>query len=308
MRYFGFLLSFLLHAGLLAVVVFWADVPDRKLELDRPAYTVDLVQLAPAPPPPPGEKSPSKSDATPAKPEPKQVAQPVMQAEKQPMQSSVEPVKPARKPEPKPEAKPISEKTKEKKVVVKKKEKPEPEKKTEPLKKPEKKAEPKPEPKPVPKPKPEPKPKKTSDELLADALSDVKQGVQAEDDQVAAQLDDELAALRQEQGGEIYSHGGTPGGAGSGLAEVYAMIVASAIKENWRYPSFAGDANLLASVELTIGDDGTIVSSEILESSGNIEFDNSTLRAIRETERVEPPSREQDKVIVINFNSQDLNQ
>lgn len=298
MRYFGFLLSFLLHAGLLAVVVFWADVPDQKLELDRPAYTVDLVQLAPAPPPPPGEKSPSKSDATPA--------QPIMQAEKQPMQSSVEPAKPAPKPEPKPEAKPISEKTKEKKVVVKKKEKPEPEKKTEPLKKPEKKAEPKPEKKTEPKPKP--KPKKTSDELLADALSDVKQGVQAEDDQVAAQLDDELAALRQEQGGEIYSHGGTPGGVGSGLAEVYAMIVASAIKENWRYPSFAGDANLLASVELTIGDDGTIVSSEILESSGNIEFDNSTLRAIRETERVEPPSREQDKVIVINFNSQDLNQ
>lgn len=295
----GLIISILFHAGLMAYAVFWSPGSTPTVSMDRPVYEVDLLSLAPPPPPKPAPviEAPSEVVAEPKAPVIEAAAEPV--AEPDPV-----PVVEAKEPEPKVEK--ISEKKVEKKTIVKK----------------EKKPEPKPEPKP--KPQPKPKPKKTAEQLRKEALAAAKAKVERQAlEQEAAKakaLENELAALKQKEGDKVYAHGGeaagveggvqggTQGATGSGLSEVYGLIVGLAIKKNWRYPSFAGEDNLMTSVEVTLDADGKILSSRILDSSGNVEFDNSTLRAIKETEYVERPRTERDRVLRINFNSQELSE
>jgi len=277
--------------------------------MDRPVYTVDLLSLAPPPPASP-VKVVAKVEA--AATEAAQV--PVVEAK---AESATEiPATPVveAKPEPEPKAKPevedISPKKVEKKTVVKKKEEPKPKKQPEP--KTEKQVE--------TKPKKIEKPKKTAKQLLAEGLAAAKAAANKEEQAKQKVLASALATLKQKEGDSVYSHGGqsggeeggleggTQGGAGSGLSEVYALIVGSAIKKHWRYPSFAGEANLVVSVEISLDADGKILSSKIIESSNNPEFDSSALRAIKETENVEKPRTKRDRVIHINFNSQELSE
>lgn len=292
----GLVLSILLHAAFLAYAVFWAGTADVRVNMDRPVYTVDLVSLAPPPPAPVVEVSPKPAS---------EADVPVVEAAPE---SAVEvketPVVEAKpEPEPEPKVEEISSKKVKKKTVIKKKEE---------------------KPKPKPKPRPKPKPKKTAEQLRKEALAAAKARVKKQELKKQQALKDELEALKKKEGSEVYAHGarpggveggeeggqvgGVPGGVGSGLSEVYALIVGSAIKKNWRYPSFAGEANLLAVVEIVLEADGRIVSSKVLEPSGNPEFDNSTLRAIRETEYVERPRTDRDRVLRINFNSQELSE
>lgn len=292
---YGFLISVLFHAGLAAFALYGVNYSGVRVDMDRPVYTVDLVSLAPPPPGPPVQVE-AKAEA------PAETSEvPVVAAQAEPVaEIKPTPVVEA-KPEPEPEVKEISPKKVEKKTVVTKKEE-----------------KPKPEPKPEPKPKPKPKPQKTAQQLLAEGMAAAK--AQAKRAEAAKQkaLASELAALKKREGDEVYAHGGQPGGqeggreggavggSGSGLSEVYALIVGSAIKKNWRYPAFAGEANLLATIEITLGEDGKILSSKVLEPSNNPEFDSSALRAIKETEYVEKPRTVRDRVIRINFNSQEL--
>lgn len=297
----GLVLSIVLHGALLAYTLFWAGIQAPRVDMDRPVYTVDLVSLAPPPPGP----APVVEVAPEVPPEP-QV--PVVEAAPEPVVEVKEAPVVEAKPEPKPEpkAEEISEKKVEKKTIVKKKEeKPKPE--------------PEPKPEPKPKPKPKPKPQKTAAQLRKEALASAKAAVKKQEAAKAKALQQELAALKKQEGGEdVYAHGGQPGGVeggvqggsvgatGSGLSEVYALIVGQAIKKNWRYPTFSGDANLIVTVEMVLDADGKILSSKIVESSGNPEFDSSALRAIKETEYVERPRTQRDRVLRINFNSQEL--
>ena len=297
----GFLLSFLFHAGIFAFALFGVDYTAPPVNLDRPVYNVDLISLAPPPAGPPVEvqaqaEPPAKTpdvpvvEAQPEQAEAKPV--PVVEAKPEPVAEA----KPEPKPEPEPEAKEISPKKVEKKTVVKKKE------------------EPKPKPKPIPKPKP--KPKKTAKQLLAEGMAAAKAQAKREQSAKKSALASELAALKRQEGSGVYAHGGQPGGqeggavggSGSGLSEVYALIVGAAIKKHWRYPAFAGEANLMVTIEMTLGEDGKILSSKVLESSNNPEFDSSALRAIKETEYVEKPRTARDRLIRINFNSQELSE
>ncbi|EGB13823.1 protein TolA [Pseudodesulfovibrio mercurii] len=293
----GFTLSLLFHAGIFAFALFGVNYSAPSVNLDRPVYNVDLISLAPPPAGPPVKvqaeaQAPAETPAVPvveAKPE---------QAEAKPV-----PVVEA-KPEPEPEAQEISPKKVEKKTVVKKKEEPKP----------------KPKPEPKPEPKPKPKPKKTAQQLLAEGMAAAQAQAKREDAAKQKNLASELAALKKQEGSDVYAHGGQPGGqeggreggvaggAGSGLSEVYALIVGSAIKKHWRYPAFAGEANLMVTIEITLADDGKILSSKILEPSNNPEFDSSALRAIKETEYVEKPRTPRDRLIRINFNSQELSE
>lgn len=285
----GLVLSILFHGCFLTYALFWAGSQDVRVNMDRPVYTVDLVSLAPPPPPGP---TPVVEVAPEVASEP-QV--PVVEAASEPVVDvNPAPVVEA-KPEPEPKAEKISPKKVEKKTVVKKKEE-------------------------KPKPKPKPKPKKTAQQLRTEALAAAKATVKKQEQKKAQALQNELEALKKREGEQVYSHGGRPGraeggqlggvqgGAGSGLSEVYALIVGVAIKKNWRYPSFSGETNLLTVVELVLEADGKIISSKVLESSGNPEFDNSTLRAIKETEYVERPRTDRDRVLRINFNSQELSE
>lgn len=147
-------------------------------------------------------------------------------------------------------------------------------------------------------------------------MAAAKAEAKREDRKKAQALAKELAALKKQEGAQVYSHGGqdggqaggVTGGTGSGLSEVYALMVGTAIKKNWRYPSFSGESNLVVSVEIVLDADGKILSSKVVESSNNPEFDNSALRAIRETEYVEHPRTKRDRVLRINFNSQELSE
>ena len=280
---FGLVISILFHVSLAAYVLFWAGGQSVRVNMDRPVYTVDLVSLAP----PPAGLVPVVESAPEAVPE----TAPVVEATPEPVvEVKPEPVVEAKpEPKPEPEAKEISPKKVEKKVVKKK---------------------------PEPKPKPKPKPKKTAEQLLAEGLAAAKARTKREDRKKQQALANELAALKKREGDQVYAHGGqeggvaggVPGGAGSGLSEVYALMVGTAIKKNWRYPSFSGEANLVVTVEIVLDKEGKILLSKVLESSKNPEFDSSALRAIRETEYVERPRTERDKVLRINFNSQELSE
>ena len=280
---FGLVISILFHASLAVYVLFWAGTQGVRVNMDRPVYTVDLVSLAP----PPAGPVPVVESAPEAVPE----AAPVVEATPEPaVEVKAEPVVEAKpEPKPEPEAKEISPKKVEKKVVKKK---------------------------PEPKPKPKPKPEKTAKQLLAEGLAAAKAKAKQEDRKKKQALAKELAALKKKEGDQVYAHGGqeggvaggVAGGAGSGLSEVYALMVRTAIKENWRYPSFSGEVNLVVTVEIVLDKEGKILASKVLESSNNPEFDSSALRAIRETEYVERPRTERDKVLRINFNSQELSE
>lgn len=291
----GLVLSILFHVCFVVYAIYWSPSQPPRATMDKPVYTVDLLSLAPPPPPKP---APVVEAVPEVAPEP---VAPVVEATPEPVvEAKPTPVVEA-KPEPKPEPKveKISEKKVEKKTVVKKKEE-------------------------KPKPEPKPKPRKSAEQLRKEALAAAKAQVDKQKQQQEAAkakaLQDELASLKKKEGDKVYAHGGQAdgveggqeggiqGATGSGLSEVYSLIVGLAIKKNWRYPSFAGEDNLMASLEITLDEDGKIISSRILEPSGNVEFDNSTLRAIKETEYVERPRTERDRVLRINFNSQELSE
>jgi colicin import membrane protein len=284
----GFVLSFLFHAALVAFALFWANGQDVRINMDRPVYTVDLVTLAPPLPemPVPVVEARPEVDS-------KTTEVPVVEANAETIaEVTVTPVVEAKV---KPEVEKISPKKVEKKIVVKKK-------------------------KEKPKPKPKPKPKKTAKQLLAEGLNVAKAKTKKEEQKKVRALASELAALKKQEGAQVYAHGGqsagvtdgkeggVTGGTGSGLSEVYALIVGTAIKKNWRFPTFSGEANFFASVEIVLEDDGKIISSKVIESSNNPEFDSSALRAIKETEYVEKPRTHRDRVLRINFNSQELSE
>lgn len=296
MQKIGLLLSIALHVGIIAMALFMANGHRVQVDLDRPSYTVDLVSLAPPAPPAPQELKVAKSAP---KPEPA-TSKPVQEIKSEPETAQVSKSEPEAKSEPeikksepeKPKQEKISPKKEKPKKVIKKK-----------------KAE---KPKPKPKPEPKPKPQKTKQQLMAEAMKDVRSQVKNEDSKVRSKLRQEMAALRKNEGDEIYSdasegvQGGVAGGTGSGLSAVYASIVGEAIRKNWRYPALAGDRNLVSTIEIEIASDGKILNFSVIDSSGNGKFDSSILRAIKETEQVVAPKTERDKVLRINFNSQDL--
>ena len=282
----GLVFSIFLHASLAVFVIYWANGQGVRVNMDRPVYTVDLVTLAP---PPPAAPTPIVESVPEAGSETAEV--PVVEAKTEPVAKV--PVTPVVEAKPEPKVEKISPKKVEKKTIIKKKKE---------------------------KPKPKPKPKKTAKQLLAEGLATAKAATKKEDQKKKKALASELAALKKQEGDQVYAHGGQPGGveggqeggrvggSGSGLSEVYSLIVGLAIKKNWRYPAFAGEGNLLVTVEIVLEANGKIVSSRVIESSNNPEFDNSALRAIRETEYVEKPRTNRDRVLRINFNSQELSE
>ncbi len=292
------MLSLALHAMLVTLAMMNLSAT-LKVDMDKPMYTVDLVSLNPSEDPAAGETG-EAAGAPPTLAEGQQ--------EEQAAAAIAPPPAPAQaKPEPKPapkvdDAKAISEKKVE--------EKPKPEKKED---------------KTPPQPaKPEEK-KPTKEELLKQALQDVKQDVSAKAKTAkapAAKPDPvagELAALRKSTGGNIFTAGGTgPGGAGggkgtgaggtgTGLMSVYGDIVKQIIKKNWRYPAFGTETNVAVTLEIKIDPrQGKILGSKVVTSSGNQIFDNSAMNAVAQTETLPPPRVKTLDTLRITFNLQEM--
>ncbi|WP_319759253.1 TonB family protein [Maridesulfovibrio sp.] len=316
MKIIGLLISLLLHAGLIVLALTWSVSPPVKISLDMPVYNVDLVSLAPLPAAPAVKKAPapknvsklSKPDAV-AIPvnKPKTIPQSKPETVKAPAPKPVP--KPKPKPKPKPETKKISPKkvktTTKKKTVKKPEEKAEKpvEKKTPSKKSETKKVEKKTPPKKVVK-----KPEVSAEDALAADLASLAKIVEKQEKEERQAVANDLASLTKDAKATAVT-GSPEGTAGaSGLVQVYASIVKEAVRKNWRYPVFGQKQNLMARVQIQLKQSGEISGIKLLDSSGNVDFDDSVITALRDTEVLPKPPGTSIRTIVVNFNLQDLDQ
>jgi colicin import membrane protein len=164
--------------------------------------------------------------------------------------------------------------------------------------------------KPAPTPEKQPErapPQRTEpsrDQVLAKALDAARQDVAKRS---TNELEQALAALRQETAAPSGGADGSPEGVSvGGLVEVYAQMVESRIKANWRFPHMGSRPDLIAVVEVQLAADGRILGSKVIRSSGRPDFDASTERAIEETGQLPAPPRADLRTLRITFNLQEL--
>ncbi|NDV21891.1 energy transducer TonB [Desulfovibrio sp. JC022] len=316
MKIIGLFISLLLHVGLVFLALTWSVSPPVKISLDMPVYKVDLVSLAPLPAAPVVKKAPApKASSRLAKPnavaipeaKPKVVPKVKPETTKAPTPKPVPKpkAKPKPKVKPKPDAKKISPKkvkTTTKKKPVKKIEKPV-EKKASP-----KKAEKKPVPEKVVKKKVEKKPEVSAEDALAADLASLANIVKKQEKEERNAVASDLASLaKSAKSTAVTGHADGTAGA-SGLVQVYASIVKEAVRKNWRYPVFGQKQNLMARVEIKLKSSGEISSIKLLDSSGNVDFDDSVLTALRDTEVLPKPPGKSIRNLIVNFNLHDLDQ
>jgi colicin import membrane protein len=297
MRILSLIFSICLHGLVLILALTIGASVRSRVNLDVPLYHVRLVSLSPGP-------------AKQSRPEPKAPAS--------------EPEKPAKAEEPaKPEAKPVQEIEQPKPAPPKKAQpEPEPAKAQKPPAKPEPPAKPKPKdispdkkqttaPKPKkrePEKKKEP-PKPSPEEVLAQALNSAKTSAAKERENEQRQVDQALQQLRKQVDQEARESVGGGGDAegSSGAMEVYASIVETLVKKNWRYPAIGQNEELAATVEIDIDPSGAITGQRLTWGSGRPEFDSSVLKAVSQTGSLPPPPTRDISRITINFNLQELN-
>ncbi len=318
MRIIGLLISLLLHASLILLAMTWSASSPVKISLDMPVYQVDLVSLAPSPQAPKATTAPVRKPSAPlAKPDAIPLPEPAApkktpKAPENPVKApEVKPVaKPIPKPVPKPEPKvekisPKKVKTthppkkKPKKTEVKKAEVKKPESKKAPQKKRVSK-------KPT-KPKKPAKPKMTAEEALAADLASIGNLVEKKEKAKQRAIAEDLASLS----GAAQStavQGAADGSGASGLVQVYGAIVMQEVKKHWRYPVFGQKENLAARVQVSVKSTGEITDIKLLESSGNVDFDDSVLSALKDTEVLPEPPGSSIRTIIVNFNLRDLDQ
>ncbi len=283
-------LSVLLHVSVLGLGLLQLSSSKHiRVDLSKPVvYQVDLVRLDP---PAPGRPAPlAPSAPAPAPPTPAVQEQP--------------------KPAPKPQVTPPAPPQPKAEVPIPEPPKPTPEPK--PAPKPESKSEPKPEPpKPAPSPPKPPEPPRqpartepTREQIMAEALGAVQRDVTQRAQPDAR--DQALAGLRQSG---ATGPGGADGQAGSGyggLLEVYAQMVETRVKAQWRFPKGASRQDLSAVLDISLDRDGRVLGSRVVRSSGHSGFDASIERAVEETGQLPPPPRPDLRTIRITFNLQEL--
>lgn len=335
MRIWCIFLSILLHVS----VVLWALYMPQfspAVRLDVPIYTMKLVSMPTkmhgeakfgAPPAPTAKKAPKESpkkeaakEASKPKVEAKPESKPEIKPEPKPDTVLLpKEKKPEPKPEPKPEEKKVEKKV-EKKPEPKKEPKPKPKKEVKKEKKLEPKKAPKPAKKAVPK-KPQ-KPKLSDEELLQQALAladnNVKKAQKERERKDAEAMAKELEALRASvaaddaviaaegatAGGS--GEGGTTGGEGVGLADIYTVLVKEQIRTNWNFPMQAERINLVCTLRIQLGADGSVLDVQVEEGSGRADYDSSTVQAVEKTDNLPPPPLPEMQDLRISFNLQEM--
>lgn len=246
----------------------------------------ETLPVKPQPVMEPAKPLPPKEEATPVKkPEPKK------EEPKKPEPKREEPKKAAPvKQEPK---KPEPKKEEPKKPEPKREEPKKPAPKTEDKKKPEPK---KPEPK-----KPEPKktaPKKPPKDPIAAALEQArkKASSRVESGDRGNAVEQALAQARKKASGNRGGGGGEgTGPGGGGINNVYLGQVMMAVRPNWGFASPAR-VNLKCVVAVKTDMNGKVLSAELVQSSGNRQFDVSAVNAVMRTDNAGqfPPPPNQD--------------
>lgn len=315
-----YLLSLCLHVGIVLLIWFWPG-GEPLINLEQPVL-ISLVEgapggnrtpspiLGPMGAPNAGEQAPSApaQQAEVAQQE-REEARPIARPEEAapvPAEAAPEPVlKPVPKPEPKEE--PVAVKKEEKKEPPKKEEK-KPEKKEEkkPEKKPEKKDEKKKaEKKDTKKPATAKDKKKDDTDPVKAALAQARRKAtsRASSSDRGSSVEQALAEARRNAGG----HGGGGGGDGSGpggggLHSVYLGQVMLAVRPNWGYAS-ATRKNLQCTIHIAVSRQGEVLSTQIVQSSGNAQYDASCVNAIMRTSKAgdfpPPPTSEYEKLDIV---------
>ena len=84
------------------------------------------------------------------------------------------------------------------------------------------------------------------------------------------------------------------------LAE-YGERIQAIIYSNWVYTLADEDADLMTSISVLVRRDGVMTVRKVEEPSGDRAFDLSALKAIRKTDKVEPPPFGRDEELILNF-------
>jgi TonB family protein len=94
-------------------------------------------------------------------------------------------------------------------------------------------------------------------------------------------------------------------GTGSVSYANYASVVKSVYERAWRTPDDAANDEANTRVSVTIGSDGTVISSRILDPSGDPAVDASVQRTLDNVNFIAPfpdGAKEKEKTFIINFN------
>ena len=94
-------------------------------------------------------------------------------------------------------------------------------------------------------------------------------------------------------------------GTGSVSYANYASVVKSVYERAWRTPNDASNDDANTRVSVTIGSDGTVISSHILDPSGDAAVDASVQRTLDNVNFIAPfpdGAKEKEKTFIINFN------
>ncbi len=272
----GFLISLILHTLLLLAIIFWPQIPPKKINTER--YLVSMVigemggENLPSPVAgmrPPKEQTPSvMPDSQP-------------QAEESIKQASNAVETPKEAPKEMPAATPIP----------KDDPKPEPPKEIAEAPKPEPKKE---------QPKTDTKKDKPKSNSINEALKEAKK---QEKSKGGSALSNALAELQEmEMGGG----GGTgSGNGGGGIYDVYAAQVILAVQPNWSMPTYSRQ-NLVVQVRIRLDISGTVLSAEIVEGSGRADFDASAVNAVLRTKVLPKPPTKEQQDLIISFNALEL--
>ncbi|MCB1197343.1 MAG: TonB family protein [Deltaproteobacteria bacterium] len=135
--------------------------------------------------------------------------------------------------------------------------------------------------------KPLPKtPKKEEEEdrkkQLADALAQIKQQIDdrpiPKDDNFASGPEDKAGTLTSEQIASLQS---------SPAMDIYKNDIQAIIINNFLW--YQSDTHWVTKIEIKLASDGRIVDANVLESSGNISFDQATIRAVKKSSPFPPP-------------------
>ena len=81
----------------------------------------------------------------------------------------------------------------------------------------------------------------------------------------------------------------------------YGQYVFRLINAQWNKPSANSEKNLLAKVQLVVLSNGRIQSVEIVESSGNANFDQSILNVFKAIAQFKPTPNRKNETFVMNF-------
>ncbi len=282
----GFLISLILHTLLLLAIIFWPQIPPKKINTER--YLVSMVigemggENLPSPVAgmrPPKEQTPSvMPDSQP-------------QAEESVKQASNAVETPKESPKEMPAATPIPKDDPKPEPPKEIAEAPKPEPKKEPEKKPEPKKE---------QPKTDTKKDKPKSNSINEALKEAKK---QEKSKGGSALSNALAELQEmEMGGG----GGTgSGNGGGGIYDVYAAQVILAVQPNWSMPTYSRQ-NLVVQVRIRLDISGTVLSAEIVEGSGRADFDASAVNAVLRTKVLPKPPTKEQQDLIISFNALEL--